>query len=75
MGGPNTGGQGGDDMARTYDDVMGPLRAADDDIARAQLAVFERAYGLGREVAALRETHSLTQHRFAELGPLSSRNR
>lgn len=59
---------GDDEMARTYDDVMGPLRAADDDTARAQLAVFGRTYGLGRKVAAPCETHSLTQLRIRRVG-------
>lgn len=54
-------------MARTYEDVMGPLRAADDDAAKAQLAVFERAYELASQVAALRERRGLTQQELADL--------
>ncbi|HWL41567.1 MAG TPA: helix-turn-helix transcriptional regulator [Ilumatobacter sp.] len=54
-------------MARTYEDVMGPLRAADDEVSKAQRAVFERAYTLASEVAALREKRGFTQQQLAEL--------
>lgn len=53
-------------MARTYEDVMAPLRAADDEASKAQLAVFERAYELASEVAALRAKRGLTQQQLAE---------
>jgi len=54
-------------MARSYEDVMAPLRAADDEVTKAQRAVFERAYTLAAEVAALREKRGLTQQQLAEL--------
>ena len=53
-------------MARTYDEVMAPLREADDDVSRAQREVFERAYELAGQIAALRDKRGLTQLQLAE---------
>lgn len=58
---------GGLTISRTYDDVMRPLQATDDELTAAQRAVFERAYALAAQIAALREERGLTQLQLAAL--------
>lgn len=52
-------------MTRSYDEVMAPLREADDETSKAQLSVFERAYELAGQIASLRAKRGLTQLELA----------
>ncbi len=58
-------------MARTYDEVLAPLRETDDEASRAQLAVFERAYELAGQIAGLRIKRGLTQHELAAVAGMT----
>lgn len=53
-------------MSRSYEDVTAERRSRMSGAAKAQQAVFERAYSIANQVIALRERRGLTQSDLAE---------
>ena len=53
-------------MSRSYEDVTAERRSTMSGSAKAQQAVFERAYSIASQVIALRESGGLTQADLAE---------
>ena len=53
-------------MSRSYEDATAERRSRLSGAAKAQLAVFERAYSIAGQVTVLRERRGLTQADLAE---------